>query len=90
MRKSVVIRMQEELEARPIAHLVQMATRYSSRIYLEVNQVRVNAKSIMGMMSLAMMQWCLTRRGRMRRLRSRRWKTFLWGNMESRDRKNKN
>ncbi|MFR4352863.1 MAG: HPr family phosphocarrier protein [Roseburia sp.] len=56
MRKSVVIRMQEELEARPIAHLVQMATRYSSRIYLEVNQVRVNAKSIMGMMSLAMMQ----------------------------------
>lgn len=55
MKKSVVIRMQGEFEARPIANLVQVANTYASRIYLEVEEKRVNAKSIMGMMSLALM-----------------------------------
>lgn len=55
MKKSVVIRMQGEFEARPIANLVQVANQYSSQIYLEVDGKRVNAKSIMGMMSLALM-----------------------------------
>jgi len=55
MKKSVVIRMQGEFEARPIANLVQVANKYTSQIYLEVGEKRVNAKSIMGMMSLALM-----------------------------------
>lgn len=55
MKKSVVIRMQGEFEARPIANLVQVANKYNSQIYLEVEGKRVNAKSIMGMMSLALM-----------------------------------
>lgn len=55
MKKSVVIRMQGEFEARPIANLVQAANQYASRIYLQVDEKRVNAKSIMGMMSLALM-----------------------------------
>ena len=55
MKKSVVICMQEEFEARPIANLVQVANKYASQIYLEVDEKRVNAKSIMGMMSLALM-----------------------------------
>lgn len=55
MKKSVVIRMQGEFEARPIANLVQVANKYTSQIYLEVDERRVNAKSIMGMMSLALM-----------------------------------
>lgn len=55
MKKSVVIRMQGEFEARPIANLVQVANKYASRIYLQVDEKRVNAKSIMGMMSLALM-----------------------------------
>lgn len=55
MKKSVVIRMQGELEARPIANLVQVANKYNSQIYLEMGEKRVNAKSIMGMMSLALM-----------------------------------
>lgn len=55
MRKNVVIHMQGELEARPIANLVQMANKYSSQIYFEMEGKRVNAKSIMGMMSLALM-----------------------------------
>ena len=37
---------------RPIALLVQEASQYSSRIYIEVNNRKINAKSIMGMMSL--------------------------------------
>lgn len=55
MKKSVVIRMKGDFEARPIANLVQMANKYNSQIYLEVEEKRVNAKSIMGMMSLALM-----------------------------------
>lgn len=55
MKKSVVIRMQGEFEARPIANLVQVSNKYVSRIYLEVDEKRVNAKSIMGMMTLALM-----------------------------------
>lgn len=55
MKKSVVIRMQGDFEARPIANLVQVANKYNSQIYLEVDDKRVNAKSIMGMMSLALM-----------------------------------
>ena len=55
MRKSVVVKMQQDFEARPIANLVQVANRYESKIYLEHGDSRVNAKSIMGMMSLALL-----------------------------------
>jgi phosphotransferase system HPr (HPr) family protein len=43
----------EGLEARPIAMLVQKACKYSSRVHIEVGSKTVNAKSIMGMMSLS-------------------------------------
>ena len=55
MKKSVVVKMQQDFEARPIANLVQVANRYESKIYLEQGDSRVNAKSIMGMMSLALL-----------------------------------
>ena len=54
MKKSVVVKMQQDFEARPIANLVQVANRYESKIYLEHGDSRVNAKSIMGMRSLAL------------------------------------
>ena len=54
MKKSVVVKMQQDFEARPIANLVQVANRYESKIYLEHGDSRVNAKSSMGMMSLAL------------------------------------
>ena len=44
----------EGLEARPIAMLVQKACKYSSRVHIEVGSKTVNAKSIMGMMSLGL------------------------------------
>ena len=55
MKKSVVVKMQQDFEERPIANLVQVANRYESKIYLEHGDSRVNAKSIMGMMSLALL-----------------------------------
>ena len=52
MRKNVTLKLEAELEARPIALLVQTANRFGSKIYLETDGKRVNAKSIMGVMSL--------------------------------------
>ena len=43
----------EGLEARPIAMLVQKASQFSSKVHIEVGTKKVNAKSIMGMMSLS-------------------------------------
>lgn len=55
MKKSTVeIKLQNGLEARPVAMLVQVASKFESRIYLESTGKRVNAKSIMGMMSLGL------------------------------------
>ena len=54
VKKMVMIEGQEGLEARPAAMLVQVASQYESKIYLECGPKRVNAKSIMGMMTLAL------------------------------------
>lgn len=54
MRKEVEIKIAGGLEARPIAVLVQVASQYESSIYLETDGKKVNAKSIMGMMTLAL------------------------------------
>ena len=55
MTKRVVeIKLQSGLEARPVAMLVQVASRYDSTVYLETCGKKVNAKSIMGMMSLGL------------------------------------
>ena len=51
-KKDTVIRLENGLEARPIALLVQVASQYESSVYLEYGDKRVNAKSIMGMMTL--------------------------------------
>ena len=55
MTKRVVeIKLQNGLEARPVAMLVQVASKYDSIVYLESADRKVNAKSIMGMMSLGL------------------------------------
>ena len=53
-KKSVEIKLQNGLEARPVAVLVQVASKYDSSIYLESKGKKVNAKSIMGMMGLGL------------------------------------
>ena len=52
--KEITIRLENGLEARPVAMLVQVASQYDSSIYLETGDKKVNAKSIMGMMSLGL------------------------------------
>ena len=45
MKKGVVVNMQNDLEARPIALLVQKANQFSSQIYMESgDNKRVNVK----------------------------------------------
>lgn len=52
--KEIEIGLEKGLEARPIALLVQVASQFESDIYIESGSKRVNAKSIMGMMSLGL------------------------------------
>ena len=54
MRKEVTVNMSQSMEATPIAHLVQLANQFASQIYFEMDTKKVNAKSIMGMMSLGL------------------------------------
>ena len=54
IEKTVVVSMMGEAEERPVAVLVQIASQYDSKIYLEADSKRVNAKSIMGMMTLGL------------------------------------
>lgn len=56
IEKSIEVKLAGELDARPIAMLVQVASRHESSIYIMAEGKRVNAKSIMGMMSLALDQ----------------------------------
>ena len=52
--KEITIRLENGLEARPVAMLVQVASKFDSSVYLEAGEKKVNAKSIMGMMSLGL------------------------------------
>ncbi|MCI9360432.1 MAG: HPr family phosphocarrier protein [Hungatella sp.] len=54
VRKTVTIELETGLGARPVAMLVQVASQYDSNIYVECDSKRVNAKSIMGMMTLGL------------------------------------
>lgn len=53
---TVVVKHERGLDGRPIALLVQEASQYSSRIYIEMQNKKINAKSIMGMMSLSLVE----------------------------------
>lgn len=53
VEKSVTVDLEAGLQARPAARFVQEANRYNSNLYLEKEGKRINAKSIMGLMSLA-------------------------------------
>ena len=53
-KRSIKVRLEDGLDARPVALLVQEASKYESNIYIEVDDKRINAKSIMGMMALGL------------------------------------
>ena len=50
IEKTVVVSMMGEAEERPVAVLVQIASQYDSKVV--TGDKRINAKSIMGMMSM--------------------------------------
>lgn len=54
LKKSVKIQLKNGLEARPVAVLVQVASQHESTVYIESDGKKVNAKSIMGMMTLGL------------------------------------
>lgn len=54
IQKTMTVRLDKGLEARPIAVFVQIASQYDSTVHVEVNGKKINAKSIMGMMSLGL------------------------------------
>ena len=51
IRKPVTIQNNMDMEDRPVAHLVQEASQYASQVYIVMGSKKINAKSIMGMMS---------------------------------------
>jgi catabolite repression HPr-like protein len=53
LEKQVEVKLKAGLQARPAALFVQEANRFNSEIFLEKDGKRINAKSIMGLMSLA-------------------------------------
>lgn len=48
------VKLPNYVEARPVAEIVQTASQYESSIYLISGDKKINAKSIMGMMSLGL------------------------------------
>ena len=54
VKKAITIGLASGLEARPVAMLVQIASQYDSLIYVESENARVNAKSIMGIITLGL------------------------------------
>ena len=52
--KTIKIQIPTGLEARPVAVFVQVASQFESSIHVEVDNKKVNAKSIMGMMTLGL------------------------------------
>ena len=54
IKKPITIQISNGLEARPVAMLVQVASQFESRIQVESGDKHVNAKSIMGMMTLGL------------------------------------
>lgn len=53
-KRDITVRLDGGLETRPVALLVQMASQFQSEVYVESENRRVNAKSIMGMMTLGL------------------------------------
>ncbi|HOA81717.1 MAG TPA: HPr family phosphocarrier protein [Defluviitaleaceae bacterium] len=56
IEKKVIVKIESGLEARPAALFVQIASQYESQVHVLMEEKQVNAKSIMGMMSLGALE----------------------------------
>ena len=56
IRQTVTIQAEEGIGARVTAKIVQIANEFNSQVFIEIGTKKINAKSIMGMMSLALQE----------------------------------
>lgn len=56
IERTVEVRLETGLQANTAAQFVQQANRFSANVFLEKGTKRINAKSIMGLMSLVIMK----------------------------------
>lgn len=56
IKKTMTVKIASGFEARPVALFVQVASQFESSIHVEMQEKKVNAKSIMGMMSLGVLE----------------------------------
>lgn len=54
--KTIKVNLAADAEARPVAVLVQRASQFESKVFIQSGDKKINAKSIMGMMSLGLKQ----------------------------------
>lgn len=54
LKETIKMSVKEDMDVRPIALLVQEASKYDSEVHILSGNKKVNAKSIMGMMGLAL------------------------------------
>ena len=54
--ETVCVNLAGDVEARPVAVLVQKASQFESKVFIQSGDKKINAKSIMGMMSLGLNQ----------------------------------
>ncbi|MBN2628695.1 MAG: HPr family phosphocarrier protein [Spirochaetales bacterium] len=52
VKQDVIIKNRAGLHARPASMIVQTASKYSSNIYIHKDDIQVNAKSIMNLLTL--------------------------------------
>ena len=52
--ETITVNLTEDAEARPVAVLVQKASQFDSKVFIQSGDKKINAKSIMGMMSLGL------------------------------------
>lgn len=48
IKKPVTLQSDLDMESRPIAHLVQEASQYDSTVYIEMDNMKINAKVLWG------------------------------------------
>ena len=56
--REVKVNLAKNAEERPVAMLVQIASQFDSRVFIIDKNKKINAKSIMGMMSLRIENGC--------------------------------
>ena len=80
IKESVVVKADPGFDGRPIALLVQEASQYASTVYIQVGEKHINAKSIMGMMSLNLIggeEITVVQREKMKKKQQRESNLFL-------------